>query len=95
MYLTISLKKNGGHRKSWGDHFWRVPSLRGPHGGSPALFQNCFPPKVAKFANLKCQKLSRIIGKAEHGVISNSVGERVKRQPWKADYENVNNFDIS
>ena len=38
MYLTIYVKKIGGHRQSWGGHFWRVPSLRGPEGGSPPLF---------------------------------------------------------
>ena len=63
MYLTISVNKIGGHRQSWG-----VIS-----GGSFLFF--CFPPKVAKLVNLICQKRSRIIGTAEHGVVSNSASK--------------------
>ena len=53
-------------------HFWRVPPLRGPERGSPLFFEFCFPPKVAKLANLKYPKGSRIIGTDEHGVVSDS-----------------------
>ena len=45
MYLTIYEIKIGGHWQSWGGHFWGVPSLRGPEGGTPPLFWIFFSAK--------------------------------------------------
>ena len=60
-----------------GGSFLEGPLFKGARGGSPTIFLIFFPPKVANLANLKCQKGSRIIGTAEHGVVSDSArGEK-------------------
>ena len=73
MYLSIFVKKNGGHMQSWGGHFWGVPSLRGLEGGSPHFFRNFFSPKLEKLANLKSQKGFETIGSSKPGAISDSA----------------------
>ena len=57
-----------------GGSFLEGTLFKGARGGVPPFFfEDCFPPKVAKLANLKCQKVFRIIGTAEHGVVSDSA----------------------
>ena len=81
MYLSILVTKIGGHMQSWGGHFQGVPSLRGLEGGSPPLFQKKISRKVAKLANLKCQKGFKTIGSSKPGAISVSARGGAKFAP--------------
>ena len=59
MYLTIYEIKIGGHWQSWGGHFLGIPSLRGPEGGTPPLFQKKNVTKSCLIGTyLKSQKVS-------------------------------------